>query len=78
MLFIRWGDGLKTLFWKELWNGQEPLMSAFPDLFSICSNPEATMADVWTPQGSNIYFRRSLNDWETYRVVGLLKEVEKF
>ncbi|WMV14171.1 hypothetical protein MTR67_007556 [Solanum verrucosum] len=72
------GDGLKTLFWKEPWNGHEHLMSAFPDLFSICSNHEATVADTWTPQGWNICFRRNLNDWEIDRVVGLLKEVDKF
>lgn len=48
------GDGSKTMFWKEPWNGQEPLMATFSDLFSICSNPEATVADSWTPDRKSV------------------------
>ncbi|WMV54151.1 hypothetical protein MTR67_047536 [Solanum verrucosum] len=41
-------------------------------------NLEASVADPWTPQGWNICFRRNLDDREIDRVVGLMKEVDKF
>lgn len=28
----RAGDGIKVLFWKEVWIGQEALMNSYPDL----------------------------------------------
>lgn len=72
------GDGTKILFRKESWNGQEALMTTFPELFAICSNPEVTVTESWTHQGWNMYFRRNLNDWEIDRVADLLKTVDKF
>ncbi|KAG5583763.1 hypothetical protein H5410_044197, partial [Solanum commersonii] len=37
----------------------------------------AAVADSWTPRGSNICFKRNLNDWKADRVVDRLKEVDK-
>ncbi|WMV52569.1 hypothetical protein MTR67_045954 [Solanum verrucosum] len=66
------GNGTKIIFWKENWNGNETLMALFPDRFSLCTNPEETVAEVWSTHGWNIVFRRPLNDWETGRVAELL------
>ena len=55
-------NGTKILFWKENWNGNEALMVLFLDLFSSCTNPEETVAEVWSIHGWNIVFRRHLND----------------
>ncbi|WMV42793.1 hypothetical protein MTR67_036178 [Solanum verrucosum] len=72
------GNGTKILFWKENWNGNEALMVLFPDLFSLCTNPEETMAEVWSTHGWNIVFRRHLNDWEIGRVAELLHVLNGF
>ena len=52
------GNGTKIFIWKENWNGNEALMVLFPDLFSLCTNPEETVAEVWSIHGWNIVFRR--------------------
>ncbi|KAF3648646.1 BTB/POZ and MATH domain-containing protein 5 [Capsicum annuum] len=72
------GEGTKLYFWKDKWIGQEPLMDAYPDLFSFCGNPGATIAETWSPQGWNLTFRRLLNDWEVDRVAMLLQSLDDF
>ncbi|WMV23799.1 hypothetical protein MTR67_017184 [Solanum verrucosum] len=72
------GNGTKIQFWKENWNGNEALMGLFPDLFSLCTNPEETVAEVWSIHGWNIVFRRHLNDWEIGRVAELLHVLNGF
>ncbi|WMV33859.1 hypothetical protein MTR67_027244 [Solanum verrucosum] len=72
------GAGNKILFWKDLWIGQEVLMQVFPDLASICTNLEVTVADSWSPQGWNFFFRRHLNDREVGRFVELLQMIDGF
>ena len=62
------GDGSRISFWEEVWCGNSPLKEAFPGLFSIASNKEASIADnVDLLSGShqwNVSFLRLLNDWE--------------
>lgn len=43
------GRGNQTLFWQEWWIGEAPLKVLFPRLFSICTNPLATISSlgVW-------------------------------
>ena len=72
------GNGTKIRFWKENWNGNEALMVLFHDLFSLCTNPEETVFEVWSIQGWNIVFRRHLNDWEIGRVAELLHVLSGF
>ncbi|WMV21262.1 hypothetical protein MTR67_014647 [Solanum verrucosum] len=72
------GEGTRILFWKDKWIGQNSLMEDFPDLFSFCGNPEASIAETWTNQGWNIIFRRLLNDWEVERVASLLQRLNDF
>ena len=67
------GEGTRILFWKDKWIGQNLLMEDFPDLFSFCDNPEASIAETWTNQGWNIIFRRLLNDWEIESVASYCK-----
>ena len=58
--------------------GQNSLMEDFPDLFSVCDNPEASIAETWTNEGWNIIFRRLLNDWEIESVASLLQRLNDF
>ncbi|WMV56044.1 hypothetical protein MTR67_049429 [Solanum verrucosum] len=77
-LVVKVGEGNKIFFWKDKWIGQECLNSVFPDLFSFCTNPEAKIAEIWSPQGWNLTFRRNLNDWEVDRIVELLLKLGEF
>ncbi|KAG5570633.1 hypothetical protein H5410_060399 [Solanum commersonii] len=38
----------------------------------------ATVAQVWSPQGWDLIFKRALNDWEISRVAGLLQVLNPF
>ncbi|WMV13369.1 hypothetical protein MTR67_006754 [Solanum verrucosum] len=77
-LVVKVGEGNKIFFWKDKWIGQECLNSVFPDLFSFCTNPEAKIAEIWSPQGWNLTFRRNLNDWEVDRIAELLLKLGEF
>lgn len=77
-MYIEVGDGRRTKFWADAWNKQIPLKESFPDLFLICSNPDANINECWTTQGWKLVFRRLLNDWEVERVAKLLELLEKF
>ncbi|WJX67033.1 hypothetical protein P8452_51532 [Trifolium repens] len=62
------GDGSHTSFWKDAWVGDVLLCVKFPRLFSIVSNKEATVAELWSPgvgSGWNLSWRRNLFVWET-------------
>ncbi|KAG5605409.1 hypothetical protein H5410_026901 [Solanum commersonii] len=76
--YIEVGDGRRTKFWTDAWNKQIPLKESFPDLFLLCSNPDANINECWTAQGWDLIFRRFLNDWEVERVAKLLELLEKF
>jgi hypothetical protein len=62
------GDGSRISFWEELWCGNSTLKEAFPGLYNIASNKEASIADnIDLSSGShqwNVSFLPSLNDWE--------------
>ena len=72
------GNGRRTKFWTDAWNKQIPLKESFPDLFLLCSNPDANINECWTAQGWDLIFRKFLNDWEVDRVAKLLELLEKF
>ncbi|KAG5596520.1 hypothetical protein H5410_037752 [Solanum commersonii] len=61
---FRVGNGLKTSFWNETWLGDVNLRILFPDLYIISLQQNDTIAQMWTPQGWDLMFRRALNDWE--------------
>jgi len=74
---VRLGNGKKISFWRDDWLGNGPLIDQFHDLFILSSFPDATVEELWTPQGWNIVFRRLLNDWEIPRVIDLFGKLSK-
>ncbi|WMV34488.1 hypothetical protein MTR67_027873 [Solanum verrucosum] len=75
---VRLGNGKKISVWRDDWLGNGPLIDQFHDLFILSSFPDATVEELWTPQGWNIVFRRLLNDWEIPRVTDLFGKLEGF
>jgi hypothetical protein len=68
------GNGAHTSFWKDCWLGSAPLCERFPRLFSISTQKDETIANVWSPMvdgGWNFSWRRRLFVWE----MGLLDEL---
>ena len=66
------GDGSLTSFWSDVWLGQSPLKIQFSDLFRICTDPSAMVADCYADNGWLINFRRSLSLEENASWVELL------
>ena len=62
------GDGRRINFWSDVWCGGEALSIRFPTLFSLATNKEAKVADIWEMrEGEGFWFPtfiRALNDWE--------------
>ena len=62
------GDGRRIKFWRDVWCGVEALCNSFPNLFTIATNKEAKVAEIWdSREGIGCWsptFLRSLNDWE--------------
>ncbi|WMV30815.1 hypothetical protein MTR67_024200 [Solanum verrucosum] len=71
-------DGAKTRFWKEDWHEAGNLESLFPDIHTLVLQQQSTIAELWTPHGWNIIFRRHLNDWEIPRVTEFFSVIEQF
>ena len=55
------GRGDSTSFWKDSWIGDTLLKEKFPQLFDICNNPEATVAEM-AQEGWRLSLRRWLNE----------------
>jgi hypothetical protein len=70
------GNGETTRFWLDHWVGNEALCLTFPRLFSISSQKEAMVGEVWEDGDSNLTWRRSLFVWEEGLVHILLDELE--
>lgn len=73
------GDGSLTAFWGDVWLGQSPLKTQFPDLFSICEDPVVLVADCWDHGEWTVNFRRShssreYTNWE--ELLGLLQNID--
>lgn len=45
---VQLGDGRSTLFWTDVWTGDEALEDRFPSLFSYCLNKECTVQNAVT------------------------------
>ena len=47
--FYRWipGDGRKISFWHDTWVGDFSLKTRFWDMFVICQQQDASLAQVW-------------------------------
>jgi hypothetical protein len=43
------GNGVNTSFWYDTWVGESPLKDWFPRLYSISTQKEVSVADMWYP-----------------------------
>ena len=78
----RVGNGLCASFWREAWRGNEPFMLKYERLFSISSNQEANVHDLWIPNSSGggwaFNWRCPLFVWEKNLLTELLGDLEGF
>jgi hypothetical protein len=58
------GNGAKTSFWKDIWIRDVPLKTSFPELVSMCSEPDACVPSMWISGEETVTFRRSLTPAE--------------
>ena len=67
-VFFRVGDGAHVKFWQHQWCGETPLRRRFPELYRLASNPEASVKDLASFDGTsfswNVRFTRLVQDWE--------------
>lgn len=71
-------NGRGTSFWKDRWIGDKPLALAFPRIYSISSQKEATVGDLWNgAEGWILNWRRTPFLWESYLIANLLLIVNR-
>ena len=58
--------------------GTVSLKNLFPDIFVLAQHQEKSVAEMWSPQGWNMIFRRILFDWEIPIMIELFKLLESF
>lgn len=63
---IKVQSGNNTLFWKDIWLGDQSLEAAFPRLFSVSNQKNAKIEEVfnYADQSWGLIFRRRLFLWE--------------
>jgi hypothetical protein len=68
VLVRRVNNGVSTLFWSHVWCGDLPLAEAFPRLFSLSVQKEASIAELVVVRNDqidwNFRWRRRLFSWE--------------
>jgi hypothetical protein len=76
------GNGRTTSFWRVPWRGSIPFMVKFNRLFSISTNQDASVHDLWRPSLSGgdwaFNWRRNLFVWENNLLTELLEELNGF
>ncbi|KAG2723320.1 hypothetical protein I3760_02G165000 [Carya illinoinensis] len=62
------GEGTGIKFWRDIWCGEAALKDAFPTVFHVACEPEASVADFLVRSGDqvqwNVTFSRAAQDWE--------------
>jgi hypothetical protein len=75
-------NGISTKFWNDPWVGSIPLRDAFPRLYSLSSQKEAVVSDLWGMlEGGGewrLVWRRDLFVWELGLVEDLLSSIGVF
>jgi hypothetical protein len=70
------GNGRLTSFWHDPWVGNVSFSILFPRLFSLSTQKEASVAEVYnqssSPDNWRFYWRRGLFEWEKQLHVDLL------
>jgi hypothetical protein len=78
----RVGDGASTPFWKVAWRGEVPFIYKYNRLFSISTQQEAMVEDMWevNEDGGRWAFRwrRRLFVWEENLLTNLMGELDGF
>jgi hypothetical protein len=75
------GNGVNTRFWLDTWIGDLALKERYPRLFSISTQKQASVAEIWSGEGGsrwNLIWRRRLFVWEGTLLedfVGVLQDV---
>ncbi|RVX11715.1 putative ribonuclease H protein [Vitis vinifera] len=76
------GEGNKVRFWIDPWCGNNVLSEAFPDLFSMAAQRNATVEDYWDQNlsqgGWSLRLLRDFNDWELGLVDNMLLELRNY
>ncbi|RVW76048.1 putative ribonuclease H protein [Vitis vinifera] len=76
------GKGNKVRFWIDPWCGNNVLSEAFPDLFSMAVQRNATVEDYWDQNlsqgGWSLRLLRDFNDWELGLVDNMLVELRNY
>ena len=73
--FYRWvpRDGKIIAFWHDIWIGDCSLKTAFWNLFDICQQQDATIAQVWDCNTIQLTFRRCVDARTVSRLAGKKK-----
>jgi hypothetical protein len=62
------GDGRKVKFWHDCWCGDIALKEAFPELFVVSRDKDASVADLMSFPNDRLHwdfhFVQSVQDWE--------------
>ncbi|RVW27451.1 Transposon TX1 uncharacterized 149 kDa protein [Vitis vinifera] len=76
------GKGNKVRFWIDPWCANNVLSEAFPDLFSMAAQRNATVEDYWDQNlsqgGWSLRLLRDFNDWELGLVDNMLVELRNY
>lgn len=75
---VRLGDGSSTLFWTDVWWGDEPLEDRFPRLFSHCIKPLCMVQDAISDDLQGHFVNRMSPEalLELERVQRIMQETE--
>ncbi|CAN4087486.1 unnamed protein product [Withania somnifera] len=78
---IKVNDGRKTRFWYDDWHEAGTMISLYPDIHSLVSQHQRSIAEMWSPKGWVVNFRRQINEREITRVAdffGLVGQVKDY
>jgi len=70
------GDGTQVKFWQDRWCRESSLANCYPELFRICRNKEAGVADLMQFANGilhwDLHFVQPIQDWELESLMTLM------